>query len=83
MKPIDTLLKRIPDLNPIEFAGLARTLGVKLIDIPKEGDPTPRDFTDVLDDTLAAFQRANRQTKREILQLVKAGEKNARNSKDS
>ena len=77
MKPMDKLLKCIPTLDPIEFIGLAKTLGVKLLEQaptdaehPDKVELAPRSFTDVLADVLDRFEHANRTTKRQILQLV-------------
>jgi hypothetical protein len=89
MKPMDKLLKCIPTLEPIEFAGLARLLGVRLIEVPKEGDPYARSFTDILADVLDKFEHSNRAAKRQVLQLVdKRGSKprediNASNSENT
>ena len=77
MKQIDKLITLIPQLSAVEFAGLARVLKVKLLD---ETNPeaeiikdrfTARDFVDVLNDMLAAFERCDRARRREILKLVK------------
>ena len=70
MKPMDKLLRCIPTLEPIEFIGLARLLGVKLIDTPADGEPVARNFTDVLADVLEKFEHSNRAAKRQVLQLV-------------
>lgn len=77
MKPMDKLLKCIPTLEPIEFIGLAKLLGVNLLEQappdpekPEKVELVPRSFTDVLADVLAKFDQANRTSKRQVLQLV-------------
>ena len=68
MRSSTLLLDLIAKMQPIEFAGLARLLGVKIVD----GEPaTPRPFTDVLEDVMKKFEAQNRTRKREILRLVK------------
>lgn len=95
MNLTEKLFNYIPQLEPVEFAGLARVLKVKLLEqtnsTEEEGKVTltPRAFTDVLEDLLAAFDKCNRKRKKEILALVKAtiktprGEKDASNTEDS
>lgn len=70
MKDIDKLIQIIPKLEPIDFIGLARLLKVNLIE-EKDGKTEPRDFIEVLDDTLKAYECSNRDRKREILRIVK------------
>lgn len=81
MKPMDKLLKCIPTLEPIEFIGLAKTLGVKILEqAPSDSEKpewAPRSFTDVLADVLDRFEHANRTTKRQILQLVDGRKRSA------
>lgn len=95
MNLTEKLFNYIPQLEPVEFAGLARILKVKLLEqtnsTEEEGKVilTPRVFTDVLEDLLAAFDKCNRKRKKEILALVKAtikaprGEEDASNTEDS
>ena len=75
------LFDLIPNLSAIEFTGLARILKVQLHEDKKdeEGHYISRDFTSVLNDVLANFDKQGRQRKREILQIVKRA---ARKSKD-
>ena len=65
-------------LDTVQFIGLARLLGVKLVN---KGEPNPdnpkitvasRPFVDVLEDMMCAFEKLNRKRQREIIQLVKA-----------
>jgi len=91
MTSTDKLIKMIPEMTPVEFAGLARVLDVKLLqtnpeydeskDISVENSPSIcRDFTDVFEDVLKNFGECNRARKREILQIVKASNKFKGNS---
>lgn len=59
-------------MRPVEFAGLARILGVQIVQmIEGEDKPQGRDFTDVFADVMARFNALNRQQKRDLLKLVK------------
>ena len=87
MKAMDKLIGIIPKLDTVEFIGLARLLKVPLME-PQKGEEkekitlAARDFTNVLNDVLAAFDALGRDRKREILRLLK-GVGHASNSKDS
>lgn len=80
MKDIDKLIQIIPKLELMDFIGLARLLRIELVE-KKDDKLEPRDFTDVLDDTLKAYQSASRDKKREILRIVKKA--NASNTKNT
>ena len=78
MKRTEQLFNMIPKLDTVQFIGLARLLGVKLVN---KGEPNPdnpkitvasRPFVDVLEDMMRAFENLNRKRQREIIQLVKA-----------
>ena len=71
MTNTDKLLTMIPKLQPIEFMGLARLLGVKLYKDEKdeEGHFLNRPFSEVLGDVMARFDRLDRSKKREVLLL--------------
>ena len=78
----EKLMHLIGDMEPIEFAGLANLLGVKLVKSLDENDDSmkkelkenkqlePRDFLDVLNDVMSKFSTQGRARKREILRLV-------------
>ena len=78
----EKLMHLIGDMEPIEFAGLANLLGVKLVkpldktddsmkkELKEEKKLEPRDFLDVLNDVMAKFNVQGRARKREILRLV-------------
>ena len=81
-KTTEKLFNLIPKLGPVEFAGLARLLGVQLVEEvnPNAEDVkekyASRDFMDVLEDVLKRFEKLGRSRKREILKLVKQASKN-------
>ena len=75
MKDIDKLIQIIPKLELMDFIGLAHLLRVNLIE-KKEDKLEARDFADVLDDTLKAYENASREKKREILRIVKKANAN-------
>ena len=54
-------------LEAVEFLGLCKFLGVKLM----EDSKTPRDFADLLNDLMEKFQNLNRTRQRELLQILK------------
>ena len=70
MKLIDKLIKIIPSLDPITFAGLAKILGVELYDTETK---EPHDFTFVLGQVLQAFEAKDRKFKRELLTILNKG----------
>lgn len=86
MNNSQNLLLEITKMQPVEFAGLAKLLGVNIVQ-KKEGTQftstapeSPEDikknyearpFADVLEDVMAKYSNLNRQRKREILRLVK------------
>ena len=89
MKPIEQLISLIPKLEAVEFMGLARVLGVSVIE---EADMTaekledkykPREFNDVFSDILSHFNKLNRARKREILRLVKIASSKVKVKKDA
>ena len=63
-------------MEPLDFAGLAKLLGVQIVEINETAENekekfTPRSFTDVFSDVMAKFEKLNRTRKREILKLIK------------
>ena len=88
------LIEQISKMEPVEFLGLARLLGVQVLEENKEATEDkdkfkPRSFADVLEDVLAKYEKQNRSRKREIIKLVKKsnaarrGDPNASNAADS
>ena len=54
-------------LEAVEFLGLCKFLGVKLM----EDSKSPRDFADLLNDLMEKFQNLNHTRQRELLQILK------------
>ena len=54
-------------LEAVEFLGLCKFLGVKLM----EDSKSPRDFADLLSDLMEKFQNLNCTRQRELLQILK------------
>lgn len=88
------LIEQISKMEPIEFLGLAKLLGVQVLKENKEATGEkdkfkPRSFADVLEDVMAKFEKQSRGRKREIIKLVKksnaarGGNSNASNAADS
>lgn len=81
MSQTEKLIGYIAKLGAVEFAGLAHLLGVEQMvevnpDAPIERERyEPREFTDVLEDVLKAFEGCNRVRRREILDIVKKASK--------
>ena len=80
------LVKLVSGMEPVDFVGLARLLGVSVLQpINKDGveftststapDPQknmePRAFLDVLEDVIKKFDSLNRSKKRELLRIIK------------
>ena len=66
MKLTDRFMQLIPQMDPVTFAGLTKLLGVRAM-----GDDGPRDFVDVFEDVMHAFDKKDRKLKREIIRLIK------------
>ena len=66
MKPIDKFINYVPQMEPVTFAGIANLLGVELM---REGEP--KDFADVLEQTLRKFKKLSKNKQLEIVRLVK------------
>ena len=75
MNSNSSLMEHITKMEPLEFAGLARLLGVSIIednpDTEAEQKVIPRSFTDVFADVMAKFDKLGRTRQREIIKLVK------------
>jgi hypothetical protein len=77
MKQTAKLLELIPKLQPIEFVGLARLLGVPVVAKKEEvaADDEhkyePREFLDIFKEVLDAFDKLGRARQREIIKLIK------------
>lgn len=85
MNTNEILLSEIIKMKPVEFVGLAKLLGVPVVELKDpseytstdpgaEADPQkykPRVLSDVLENVMANFSKLNRTRKREIVKLVK------------
>ena len=64
MNSNSSLMEHITKMEPLEFAGLARLLGVAIIednpDEEAEQKVIPRSFTDVFADVMAKFDKLGR-----------------------
>lgn len=75
----ENILKKIIELEPIEFIGICKVLGVKLYEIgivSKNGveneQTKPREFTDVWSDLCDKVGSLNRTRRRNLARLVNA-----------
>ena len=78
MSKTERLMGIIPTLSAVEFVGLAHLLKVPLLK-----DKEVREFTDVLEDVMRAYEQTNRKRRREIMQLLKAKNEVAPDASDS
>lgn len=94
MKSSMQLIEQICKMEPLEFAGLARLLGVQIVELNDESTDEkskykPRSFTDIISEVLDKYEKLNRVRKREILKLIKKSNSvrrsdiNANNAADS
>ena len=60
----------LQELEAIEFIGLSKLLGVKLLD-----EKEPRDFYVLLHDCLERFEQLSRKKRKEILKILKEAKK--------
>ena len=60
-------LEDIAKLEPVEFIGLAKLLGVELL----EGEEL-RPMGDIVEDIMAKFSKLNRKKRRELEKIVRA-----------
>ena len=60
-------LEDIAKLEAVEFIGLARLLGVELL----EGEEL-RSMEDIVDDVMVKFSKLNRKKRRELKEIVRA-----------
>lgn len=63
-------LSLLQELEAIEFIGLSKLLGVKLLD-----EKEPRDFYVLLHDCLECFEQLSRKKRKEILKILKEAKK--------
>lgn len=78
---IKTFMELLVGLEAVEFVGLCKFLGVRLIenseDMPslpdnsKEEKPLARDFSDLFSDLLEKFSKLSRPRQRELIKILK------------
>lgn len=78
---IKTFMELLVGLEAVEFVGLCKFLGVRLIenseDMPslpdnsKEEKPPTRDFSDLFSDLLEKFSKLSRPRQRELIKIFK------------
>lgn len=88
MKSNMQLVDQICKMEPIEFAGLARLLGVQIVELNAESTNEkdkykPRSFVDVLTEVIDKYEKLNRARKREILKLIKKSNSMHRSDKNA
>lgn len=82
MNTNEILLSEIIKMKPVEFVGLAKLLGVPVVELKEPSEHNsdaetdsqkykPRALSDVLENVMANFTKLNRTRKREIVKLVK------------
>ena len=85
MKSNMQLIDLISKMEPLDFVGLAKLLGVQVVEpndnTEDEKKFKPRNFSDVFADVMAKYNGLNRSRKREILKLIKKSNA-ARGGKD-
>lgn len=64
-------LEGIAKLEAIEFIGLAKLLGVKLLEGKGESEEL-RPMGDIVEDIMVKFSQLNRKKRRELKQIVRA-----------
>ena len=74
------LLKKMTQLNPIEFLGICKILGVSIYELDAEGAPAkedakPRPFEDIWIDVCEKLTHLNRVQRRNLSKLLKAATK--------
>ena len=78
-KQMNQFIRYIPLLEPQEFIGLAKLLGVEIVEqsAPKFNEDNkvnfevnPRQFTDILENMLENFKKSNRKRRREFMKLL-------------
>ena len=80
MKSNMQLIDLISKMEPLDFVGLAKLLGVQVVEpnnnTEDEKKFKPRNFSDVFADVMAKYNGLNRSRKREILKLIKKTKNN-------
>lgn len=67
-------MELLAGLEAVEFIGLCKFLGVKLVEEksdPAPSTPEPRDFTDLFGDLMEKFSNLSRSRQRELIKILK------------
>ena len=72
-KDFEFFVRNLPQLQPIEFCGLAKIWGVRLDELDKTEDdkPIPRPIDKVLEEVMDKFLALSRRQRKEINQMLK------------
>jgi hypothetical protein len=71
MNKSNEFLEDIAKLEAVEFIGLAKLLGVKLLEGKGENEKL-RPMGDIVDDIMVKFSKLNRNKRRELKKIVRA-----------
>lgn len=71
MNKSNEFLEDIAKLEAVEFIGLAKLLGVKLLEGKGENEKL-RPMGDIVNDIMAKFSKLNRNKRRELKKIVRA-----------
>jgi hypothetical protein len=71
MNKSNEFLEDIAKLEAVEFIGLAKLLGVKLLEGKGENEKL-RPMGDIVNDIMVKFSKLNRKKRRELKQIVRA-----------
>lgn len=72
-KDFEIFVRNLPNLQPIEFCGLAKILSVRLDEEEKDenGKPIPRPLDKVLEELMDRYLELPKRRRKEINQLLK------------
>lgn len=72
-KDFEAFIKGLPNLEPIEFCGLAKILGVRLDEEEKDENnkPIPRQIDKVLEEVMDKYLELSKKRRKEINRMLK------------
>lgn len=71
----EKILEKIVTLEPVEFLGVCKILGIKMLIKDGEGKENPRDFTELWCDLCDKIGQLNRTQRRNLATLINAATK--------
>lgn len=72
MKLTDNFMGLIGKMDVVTFAGVAKLLGVKTVELNQEtNEAEPRSFVDVFEDVVRVFDSKDRNFKRQLIKIIK------------